>query len=137
MTDSRIVTIRKSDKVDPSMIAIPLLFVKGYFGYSVQSILRDIYAAPDVNLGYEPDTFPNTIKEYFWIQEGVPSTTPWIALGQLNDGAYFLYKAFMIKPTNTFVNNGHMDLWVSARYSDLITYAMDTLLYSTYISNTL
>jgi hypothetical protein len=119
------------------MIAIPLLFVRGYFGYSVKSILRDIHPAPDVYLGNEPNTFPNTIEEYFWIQEGIPGKTQWIALGQLNNGVYFLYKAFMKKPTNTFVNNGHMDLWVSTNYSDIINYAMDSSLYSTYISTTL
>ena len=137
MTDSRIVTIRKSENVDPNMIAIPLLFVRGYFGYSVESILRDIPPAPDVYLGNEPDTFPNTIDEYYWIQEGIPGKSPWIATGKLINGVYFLYKAFMKKPTNTFVNNGQMDLWVSTNYSDLIKYAMDSSLYATYISTTL
>jgi hypothetical protein len=137
MTDSRIVTIRKSENVDPTMIAIPLLFVRGYFGYSVESILRDIHPAPDVYLGNEPNTFPNTIEEYYWIQEGIPGKTQWIAVGKLTNEVYFLYKAFMKKPTNTFVNNGQMDLWVSTNYSDLIKYAMDSSLYATYISSTL
>jgi hypothetical protein len=66
----------------------------------------------------------------------VPGLTPWIALGKLQGDIYFLYTAFMSIPSNTFINNGHMDLWVSSRYSDIIQFAMDTAFYTDYISNT-
>lgn len=130
MSDSRIATIRKSAIVDPNTIAFPLLFVGQQFGYSVDSILRHIYHSPDFHL--QPLAFPHNIKEYYWIQEGIPASKSWYAVGYLSEGLYFLYKAHMILPKNTFVNNGHMDLWVSPRFSDIIQFAMDSYVYSEY-----
>lgn len=134
MSDSRIATIRKSVNIDPSQILFPFVFLSEQFGYSQDSILRYIYASPDIHLA--PNEFPNEIKEYFWIKEGVPGKEPWFAVGSLNDGKYFLYKAYMNLPTNTFINNGHMDLWVSLRFNDLIQYAIDHVAYSEYIKDT-
>jgi hypothetical protein len=136
MSDSRILTIRKSDSIDDADIMQPLMFFGEKFDYSLQSILRPIYSAPQVDLGTYPDTFPYTIQEYYWIKAGDPGLTPWIALGKLKGDIYFLYMAFMSTPSNTFINNGHMDLWASYRYSDIINYAMDQALYTEYISNT-
>ena len=135
MSDSRIVTIRKSENIDTKAIIFPLVFVKSQFGFSVESILRDIYSSPDVYLGKEPSTFPNTIQEYFWIHEGKSGEDPWIALGELKGNIYFLYTAYMILPSNTFVNNGHMNLWVSSRFSDIIQFAMDSSIYTLYINS--
>jgi hypothetical protein len=136
MSDSRILTIRKSDSAEDADIIQPLMFFGEKFGYSLQSILRPIYSAPQVDLGTYPDTFPYTIQEYYWIKAGDPGLTPWLALGKLKGDIYFLYMAFMTKSSNTFINNGHMDLWVSYRYSDIVNYAMDQALYNEYISNT-
>jgi hypothetical protein len=136
MSDSRILTIRKSDSVDDADIIFPLVFFGESNGYPLDRILRKIHSAPEVFLGVYPDTFPHTIKEYYWIRPGEPGQRPWIALGKLQGNIYFLYSAFMKIPSKTFVNNGHMDLWVSSRYSDLIQYAMDAAFYQDYISNT-
>lgn len=134
MSNSRSLTLRKSATVNPQHIMLPFLFVNEQFGYSVNSILRKIHSAPAVNLGTET-TFPNTIQEYFWIQEG-KANKPWIATGLLNNGIYFLFTAYMFQPTGTFLNNGHMNLWVSTYYSDLIQFAMDSSIYSQYLANT-
>jgi len=136
MSDSRILTIRKSDNVDDADIMQPLMFLGEKFGYSLQSILRPIHSAPEINLGTYPDIFPHTIQEYYWVKAGDSGETPWIALGKLKGDIYFLYMAFMSTPSNTFINNGHMDLWVSYRYSDIVNYAMDPAFYKEYISNT-
>jgi hypothetical protein len=136
MSDSRILTIRKSDSIDDADIMFPLVFFGDAYGYPLEGILRKIYSAPELHLGTYPDTFPHTIQEYYWIRAGEPGKTPWIAMGKLQGDIYFLYSAFMDNPSNTFVNNGHMDLWVSMRYSDLIQYAMDVAFYNEYISNT-
>ena len=135
MSDSRIVTIRKSATKE-EQIKFPFLFINPQFGYSVDTILKKIHTAPDLHLGKFPDTFPYTIQEYFWIKEGVQGKQPWIALGLLKGGIYFLYTAHMISPTNTFVKNGHMHLWVSTRFSDIIHFAMDFSTYSLYLSET-
>jgi hypothetical protein len=136
LTDSRIVTMRKSVNVDPSQIALPLTFVRGQFGYSVESITHHIHTNIDIHMGPEHFTFPHTIKEYYWIKEGEPGKTPWIALGILQDSTYFLYNAYMITPSNTFIKNGHMNLWVSMRYSDIIQFAMDFSTYKLYVEET-
>lgn len=133
MSNSRILTIRKSATVNPRHIILPLIFLNKQFGYDVNSIFREIHSAPDVHLGTDV-TFPNTIEEYFWIQEG--GKEPWIALGLLNNGIYFLFTAYMFQPTGTFLNNGHMNLWASTRYSDIIQFAMDSSIYSLYLANT-
>jgi hypothetical protein len=133
MSDSRIVTIRKSS-IDQSKISFPLLFLNTQFGYSLPSILRTIHYSFDIS--YHSINFPYGIQEYYWIQEGIPGKRPWFALGILQNGSYFLYKAYMNMPLNTFLENGHMDLWVSYKFSDIINYAMDTLSYSEYLNST-
>jgi len=136
MSDSRILTIRKSDIVNPDYIMFPLMFFGEKFGYSLERILRPMHSSPEICLGIYPDTFPHTIIEYYWIKEGIPGDKSWIALGKLKGDIYFLYTAFMTMPLNTFIGNGHMNLWLSYRYSDIIQVAMDAAFYNHYISNT-
>ena len=135
-SNSRIVELRKSDNIDYDKIGFPLLFARPQFGYSVSSMIRHIHTNRDINLGPENFTFPDTIQEFFWISEGEAGKKPWIALGVLQNNIYFLYKAHMIRPSSTFVNNGHMNLWVSTRYSDIIHFAMDSSIYKLYIEET-
>lgn len=127
---SRDYAIYKLDQ-DISMISLPLLYVNPQFGFSVNNILRRIHGSSDVSL--KPNLFPHEIKEYYWIQEGEIGSKPWFALGLLEEGLYFLYKAYTY---TSFDKDGNMDLWVSHRFSDLIQYAMDTLTYNTYIKDT-
>jgi len=136
MSDSRIITLRKSDTIDASDIMFPIMFLGDRYGYSLKSILRKMPSSPEINLGIYPDIFPYTILEYLWVRPGIPGTRPWATIGKLPGNVYFLFTAFMSKQSETFVNNGHMDLWVSPRYSDLIQYAMDAGFYKDYISNT-
>lgn len=127
---SRDTSIRKS-QVDPVSMSLPFLYINPQFGYSVDTILRDILESPDCVI--KENTFPYEIKEYYWIQEGIPGKQPWYALGYLDEGVYFFYKAFTY---NTFDKDGHMDLWLSYNFGDLIQYAMDTLTYNIYITST-
>jgi len=120
--------------VNEKDIQLPLLFLRPQFGYTMDSILRKIESSPEIYI--EPTLFPFEIQEYFWIREGIPGESQWIALGKLNNDMYFLYTAYMTLPMNTFVNNGHMNLWISIRFSDLIQFAMDPSMYSLYISET-
>jgi hypothetical protein len=134
MSDSRIVTMRKSANINPGLVAFPLGFIGPYFGFSLESILRVLHS--DIYLGQLPNTFPNTIQEYFLTLEGMPGERPWVAMGTLTNGVYFLFTAYMTRPLGTFINNGHMNLWVSTRFGDLIHFAMDTPLYNAYLRNT-
>jgi len=136
MSASRILSIRKSDTIDSADIMFPIMFIGEQYGYSLSSIFRKLNNSQEVHVGIYPDIFPHTIQEYFWIKKGVPGKEPWAALGQLNDNTYFLFTAFMIRDTGTFVGNGQMNLWMSVRYSDLVQSPMDPLMYNEYISNT-
>lgn len=127
---SRDITVRKT-QVDPLSMAFPFMYINPSFGYSVSSITRYIDSSPDSVI--KENSFPYDIKEYFWTQEGVPGKQPWYALGYLNQDIYFFYKAFTY---TSFDKDGHMDLWVSHQFSDLIQYAMDTLTYNIYILST-
>jgi hypothetical protein len=135
--DLRISQIRKSEILkNPGVLRLPFLFIQEQFGYSVESILRPLNLNSGINLGKYPDTFPNTIEEYFWIQDGTPGSTPWVALGKLTNGLYFFYTAQCSNTPNTFLDNGHMNLWVSIKYRHIIDYAMDDILYNRYIEET-
>ena len=135
-SDSRSVELRKSHNIDYEKIGFPLLFARPQFGYSVDSMIQRIHTNRDIHLGPETFTFPDTIQEFFWISEGEPGKKPWIAFGLLQNNIYFLYKAHMIRPSATFVNNGRMNLWVSTSYSDIIHFAMDSSIYKLYIEET-
>ena len=134
MTDSRIATIRKSANINQELVSFPLVFIGTQFGYPIDSILRPLHS--DIHIGPPDYTFPNTIQEYFLTVEGVPGKEPWIAVGVLTGGIYFLYTAYMTHSLGTFVNNGHMNLWVSTKFSDIVHYAMDKSIYDTYMINT-
>ena len=136
MSDSRIVTMRKSENLDASVLDIPFSFIQYQFGYPVESILRKLNTVPLINLGKYPDTFPHTIKEFHWIQAGSPGSKPWAALGVLTNGLYFFYTAQTQNTPKLFLDGGHMNLWVSFRYSDLIQYAMTLAHYNDYINET-
>jgi hypothetical protein len=136
--DERIVEMRNSVLTDKTILDFPFLFIQGQFGYSADSIQRHINSQTLINLGVYPNTFPNTITEYYWIQ-GCKDICPgqqWHALGKLENGVYFLYTAYC-GASKTFLNNGgHMNLWVSRHYSDLIHYAMNLETYKKYIDET-
>lgn len=136
MSDSRIIQIRKSETAKLSHLQYPFMFIQPQFGYSVESILRPIHTMTEVHLGDYPDTFPHTIQEFFWTQEGKPGSSMWIALGQLKGGLYFFYTAMCPNTKKTFLDGSHMNLWVSVQFSDLIHYAMDTRVYNQYIEQT-
>lgn len=138
MSETRITDIRVSSNINPGVLSLPFMFIQGQFGYSVDSILRPLRAMSAVHLGVYPDTFPNTIKEYYWIQEGTAGdgSNPWMALGRLSNDLYFFYTAQCKNTQKTFLDDGHMNLWVSMRFSDIINYAMDKVTYQTYFDET-
>jgi hypothetical protein len=117
--------------MNPDIPLLPFLFLNPQFGYSVNSILRDVHTTPKVFL--KPDSFPYNIQEYYWIQEGVTGKSSWYALGLLEDNIYFLYRAYTHTP---FEKDGHMDLWLSYKFNDIIHYVMDDIVYDMYIKDT-
>jgi hypothetical protein len=126
---SRITTIIKTT-INPDIPLLPFLFINPQFGYSVSSITRDLHTTPKVFL--KADTFPYNIQEYYWIHNGVTGSKSWYALGLLEDNIYFLYRAY----THTgFERDGHMDLWLSYKFYDIIQYAMDNTVYSIYATD--
>jgi hypothetical protein len=138
MSDSRIVTMRKSETLNPTVLRMPFSFIEKQFGYSVDSILRKIHCVSQINLGTYPNTFPTTIQEYYWLQGGVPGSKPWLALGRLTNGYYFFYTAECADTPKRFLDGGgHMNLWVAFRYSDIIQYAMSSYMYQAYIAETI
>jgi hypothetical protein len=136
MSDTRSIELRTSEILDSSVMRLPFVYIQEQFGYSVESILRPIQGTTMVHMGTYPDTFPNTILEYYWIQEGVPGVSIWMALGKLTTGHYFFYTAQCPATQRTFLDGGHMNLWASVRFSDIIHYAMDAVIYAKYVQET-
>jgi hypothetical protein len=126
---------------DPRKMDMPFMFIHEQFGFSVESIYRQLLTQSAVDLGTFPECFPNTISEYYWIQEGQPYVKPWIALGKLNTGIYFYYVASSSNDDGYFFKNkkncGMMHLWLSHSYSDLINWALSAPDYEAYISSTI
>ena len=135
--DIRNVELRNS-LTDKTILEFPFLFIQGQFGYSADSIQRHIHNETLINLGIYPNTFPNTITEYYWVKgsKEINAGQQWYALGRLDSGIYFFYTAYC-GASKTFLNNGgHMNLWVSRHYSDLIHYAMNLETYKKYLDET-
>jgi hypothetical protein len=133
----RNILVRYSENIKPEKLLTPFMYIDGQYGYDIKSIYRKIVTQPRVDLGNFPDTFPHTIVDYNWIQEGEPKKSSWIAIGSLKNGLYFYYTAFTDSAEAKFPLNGHMNLWVSTRYSDLIQFAMDSETYKKYMAETL
>ena len=86
----RISECRKSiTPLNPKELRLPFAYIQGQFGYPVESIIRQIQCEPVVRLDSYPNTFPNTIQEYYWISTS--QEVSWIALGKMTNGLYFLY----------------------------------------------
>ena len=135
----RNILVRYSENIEikKEVLATPFMYIHGQFGYDVKSIYRRLLSESEHDLGEFPNTFPNTIYEYYWVQEGKPGLEPWIALGRLENGLYFYYRAYTNEPDARFSRGGHMDLWLSIRYGDLIQFAMDSDTYTRYMAETL
>lgn len=129
----RSVELRKSSSLTISDLRLPFSYIQKQFGYPVESIVKQIHCEPVTHLGIYPDTFPNTIKEHYWISS---SNGQWMTLGILQNGLYFYYTASSL-PSGTFKNGGgNMNLWLATQYSSIIHYAMDQIAYSLYYSET-
>lgn len=114
-------------------IYVPFMYLHDQFGYSVQSIYRRLNNESAVDLGVYPDTFPNNIAKYYWIDEGKPAVKSWKALGRLNSGLYFYYTAYCDGEDGDFKRAGNMNLWMVSRYGDLVQFAMDNEAYEAYM----
>lgn len=131
--------IRVAPSIDTSCLNVPFMYLHSQFGYSVESIFRKLHNQSYLDLGTFPDTFPNTISEFYWIRY---SENHWFALGKLTTDMYFYFTA-TANAEETFFNTktkqktGTMHLWVSHNYADLINWSMDSDSYSAYLAETL
>ena len=94
-----------SNSIDTNAMQKPYMYIQEQFDYSVESIYRRFITQSDADLGSYPDTFPNNIKEYFWIQVGEARLKSWISMGQLTNGLYFYYTAFSTNQDGKFYVN--------------------------------
>lgn len=138
MVDSRVVDPRISLNINPDQLIMPFMYIQDQYGYSVESIVRKINTQSILHLGVYPNTFPNTITEYYWIKyETNTNSMKWVAIGKLNSDQYFFYSAYCNNVPKGFLQDGAiMHLWVSSRYSDLIYYAMSQEQYNVYFNET-
>ena len=129
--------LRHVKNIDSSPMLTPLVYMHKQFGYSVDSIYRKIESQPTLHLGTYPNTFPNTIQEYFWVYT---NNQVWKALGTfaLNGSLVYFFYTASLNSTGTFIDEqrGVMNLWASTRYSDLINFVMDAETYDRYYSDT-
>ena len=129
----RSVEIRKGS-TNPSDIRLPFSYIQKQFGYPLESIVKQIHSEPVTHLGIYPNTFPNTIAEYYWISVKGSSVMTWASIGQLKNGLYYYYTA---QTDKTFANGGGtMRVYFATRYSSLIQYAMDSATYEQYYAET-
>lgn len=137
--DTRQTMIRVAPSIDTSCLNVPFMYLHSQFGYSVESIFRQLQNQSYLDLGTFPDTFPNTISEFYWIKQ---KENHWFALGKLTTDMYFYFTA-TANAEETFFNTktkqktGTMHLWVSHNYADLINWSMDSDSYSAYLAETL
>ena len=133
---SRSIDIRRSMNINSDILRIPFAYIQEQFGYSVKSIQRQIHSEPVLDLGTFPNTFPQTVSEYYWIHREADANS-WTVLGRMNNGLYFFYTAQCKNTPRAFLDRGgSMNLWVSWRYSDLINFVMNQSTYDLYISET-
>ena len=144
LENNRSVEIRKLKVIDTTSLLTALMYIHPQFGYSAESIYKKIQSQPRFHLGTYPNTFPNTINEYFWIQSAPNDANAsdakiWKALGTMmlhGTLVYFFYSA-ALKSNASFLNKqGVMNLWVSARFSDIIHFVIDSDTYQSYYSET-
>lgn len=135
-----ILRVAPIDTLNPRKLDAAFMFVHSQFDYSLKSIYRPLVSQGLFDLGEFPNTFPHTISEYYWIQEGEATIRPWIALGKLESGLYFYYVGYCNDKSGLFYLNkkkmGIMHLWVSINVGDLINWAMDADSYKKYTSET-
>ena len=139
--DTRQTMIRMAPSIDTSCLNVPFMYLHSQFGYSVESIFRQLHNQSYLDLGTFPDTFPNTISEFYWIRY---SENHWFALGKLTTDMYFYFTATtassnveeLFFDTKTKKKTGTMHLWISHNYSDLINWSMDSDSYSAYVAET-
>ena len=92
------------------------------YGYSYESIRRAIVVETPEEQA-DGSGFPHNIKEYFWVQEGENDGDEWLALGELENGAYFYFTGSC--DYTGFDCQGDMRLWVSNSYKNILEHAME------------
>lgn len=131
---SRILEQRIGIVTNTTYPIIPLAYVQSQFGYSVQSIQRNLHC--ESMLYINDSIFPATIVSYSWIHSDMKKGV-WKALGRLENGTWFYYTA-NLNGRNSFLEKGcTMNLWVTMQYKNLIQFAMTQTEYTTYLAETI
>lgn len=134
---SRIVTPRRAKEVDPAKIQLPFVYLMPSLGYDVSKFTYRVQNDAIIDLGQFPSGFPSNVKEYYWIEEGIPGEKPWRALGKLNFGAFFFFTASCNKNSRPFSDgSGQFSIFPAYQYDNLIHYGLDYESYTKYIAAT-
>lgn len=91
-------------------------------GYSYEEIHKPIVVETPEEQA-DGSGFPHNIKEYFWVQEGENDGDEWIALGQLENNAFFYFTGSC--DYTGFDCQGDMRLWVSKSFQNILNHAME------------
>uniref|UniRef100_A0A6C0LNI0 Uncharacterized protein n=1 Tax=viral metagenome TaxID=1070528 RepID=A0A6C0LNI0_9ZZZZ len=134
--DSRNSELRRSETIEPTQMQFPFMFCQPQFGYANKNIYVPLPNQSFITVGEYPTGFPANIQDFLWIEQGNPGTDTWKCLGRLNFGAFFYYTAYCNDTAKTFLDGGSMTLSVSWEYGKLIHYAMSSVDYAEYISET-
>lgn len=103
------------------------------YGYSYETIRRAIVVETPEEQA-DGSGFPHNIKEYFWVQEGENEGDEWLALGQLENGAFFYFTGCC--DYTGFDCQGDMRLWVSNSFQNILEHAMEPWHYEKYLKQT-
>lgn len=99
--------------------------------YSLEYIRKPILVEEEEA---DADKFPWSIREHFWFVEGNNLGEDWISCGLLDNGNYFFYKGDC--SYTGFSVYGHMSLWVSESWKNIVDYVMTESEYELYMQET-
>ena len=103
------------------------------WSYSKKDIRRPILLETEEELA-DSGNFPNNISYLYWVREGENDGDEWIALGDLENGAFFFYTGSC--DYTGFDCQGGMNLWVSKKFENIIDHAMSEAEYQLYLQQT-
>lgn len=123
---------RRQEGVESMLGALdyPLSYLGEYGG--THGILKPLVGQEEIVLA--DDAFPTEVAEYLWIHPGENDEEPWKAVGRLESGVHFFYKAEC--DYTGFDCQGGMELYVAKDLRTLIDLAMGIRDYDQWMAET-